>query len=180
MTISSKIKFWIRDNQDKRFWNKPDKWLIAVILDENGEQVYGKIKNGLAILERIPKPETGYSYLDIVKVIGPTGKQMARDDEIDEYTATKIYKKSNIPTFTFKAIIPKSSDYFRLLDWFEKYNKKAEFPWSPKDNNMEWREGYCTANNLEQAQKILNDFIKLDDSRQLKDVFYWDYNIKDK
>ena len=171
----NKISTWFKTQNEKRFWNTPDKWLVAIILDENKEQVYGKVKNGLAILERIPNPETGYSYLDIVKVDGPTGKQMFRDDEIEEYKAIALYKKSNIPTFTFKAIIPKSSDYFRLLDWFKKYDKKAEFPWSPKANNKEWRKGYCTADNLEQAKMILNAFINLDSSRQVKDIYHWDY-----
>lgn len=175
MKLLNKIKDWNQAKKEKIFWNNPDKWLVSVILDENNEQVYGKVKNELAILERIPKPETGYSYLDIVKVGGPTGKQMFRDEEIDEYKTIEIYKKSNIQTFTFKAVIPKSNDYFNLLDWFKKYDKKAEFPWSPKDNNMEWRKGYCTADNLEQATKILTDFIKLDKSRSVKDINHCDY-----
>jgi hypothetical protein len=178
MTMISRIRNWFKTKNEKRFWNNPDKWLVAVILDENREQVYGKVKNGLAILERIPKPETGFSYLDIVKVKGPTGKQMFREDEIEEYEAVELYKKSNIPTFTFKAIIPKSDDYFRLLDWFKKYDNKVEFPWSPKDNNEEWREGYCTAENLEQAEMILNEFIKQDNLRKVKDIYNWDYYKK--
>ncbi len=177
MIILDKIKYWIQLRKEKRFWNKPDKWLVAVILDENNEQVYGKVKDGLAILEGIPKPETGYFYHDIVKVVGPIGKQAYRDEEIEKYKSIGIYKSSNIPTFSFKAIIPKSSDYFKLLDWFKKYDKLAAFPWSPKDNNLEWRKGYCTADNLEQATKILNDFVQLDNSRDVKDINHWDYYL---
>ncbi|WP_041620360.1 hypothetical protein [Paludibacter propionicigenes] len=174
-----KIKYWIQKQKEKRFWNNPDKWLVAVILDDNNEQVYGKVKNGLAILERIPKPETGYFYLDIVKVVGPIGKQAFRDEEIEVFKAIEIYKSSNIPTFTFKAILPKPNDYFRLLDWFKQYDKKVEFPWSPKDYNLEWRKGYCTADNLEQATKILLDFVQLDRSRDVKEVNNWDYYLKE-
>lgn len=175
MRMINKIKSRFNEKKEKRFWNNPDKWLVAVILDENKEQVYGKVKNGLAILERIPKPETGYFYLDIVKVVGPTGMQIFRDDEIEEYTAIEVFKKSNIPTFTFKAIIPKSKDYFKLLDWFRKYEEKVEFPWSSKDNNLEWRKGYCTGKNIEQVRKILTEFMKLDKSRKVKDIYHWGY-----
>jgi hypothetical protein len=175
MNFFKKIKDLLQERKNKRFWKRPDIWLVAVILDENNEQVYGKVKNGLAILNRIPNPETGYSYLDIVRVVGPVGKQMFRDEEIEEYKAIGIYKKSNIPTFSFKAIIPKSSDYFKLLEWFKKYNKKVEFPWSAEDNNLEWRNGYCIADNLEQATKILTDFIKLDSSWKVKDIYPCDY-----
>ncbi|OFX87838.1 MAG: hypothetical protein A2W99_16110 [Bacteroidetes bacterium GWF2_33_16] len=170
MSIVKKLKIFISERKEKLFWNNPDKWLAVIILDENLEQVYGKVRNNLAILERIPKPETGYSYLDIVTVEGPIGKQLFRDEEIDVYKAIGIYRRSNILTFTYNAIIPNSKDYFRLLDWFKAYDKKAEFPWSPNDKNMEWRKGYCTADNLEQANRILREFISLDKSRQVKDI----------
>jgi hypothetical protein len=173
-----KLKSWFKEKKELRFWNNPDYWLVAIILTESGEQVYGKVRNGLAVLESIPKPETGYSYLDIVKVIGPTGKQMFKDDEIEEFKASEVYKKSNIATFTFKAILPKSTDYFKLLDWFKKYNKKAEFPWSPKSNNMEWRKGYCTADNLEHAKQILSEFVKIDETIKVKDIFHCDYSAE--
>jgi hypothetical protein len=170
MNIVKKLKVFFREIKEKLFWNNPDKWLAFIVLDENNEQVFGKVRNNLAILERIPKPETGYCYLDIVTVEGPIGKQLFRDEEIDVYRTNGIHRKSNISTFTFNAILPNSNDYFKLLNWFKEYNKKAEFPWSSNDNNMEWRKGYCTADNLEQANRILREFISLDKSRQVKDI----------
>jgi len=175
MSITNNIRIIIQKRKEKLFWNHPDNWLAAIILDENKEQVYGKVRNGLAILENIPKPETGYSYLDIVTVVSTTGKQMFREDEINEYKATGISKKSNIPTFTYKAILPKSRDYFEILDWFRMHGQITKFPWSPTDNNMEWRKGFCTAKNLDHARSILNDFINMDSSRKVKDIYNWDY-----
>jgi hypothetical protein len=175
MEFTKKINDWFLKKKDRQFWKTPDKWLVAVILDDTKNQVYGKVKNGLAILESIPKPETGYSYLDVVKVAGPIGKQKFRDDEIEEYKVIEIFKKSNIPTFTFKARIPNPGDYFKLCAWFEKNGKKVVFPWSSKENNLEWRKGFCTADNLEQAIKILTEFIKSDSSREVKDILNWDY-----
>src|SRR5690606_5655151 len=119
-------------------------------LNKNRDQVYGIVKKDLARLERIPRPETGFFYKDIVKVKGPIGTQLFRDDEIAEYEATEIYKSSNISTFTFKAIISKSTDYFKFLDWFKEHEQKVEFPWSTNEDNQEWRTGRCTAENLEQ------------------------------
>lgn len=169
------FKNWIQKKKSNFFWNYPDEYLAAIILDEVNGQVYGEVKKGLALLDGIPNPSTGYSYLDVVKVIGPIGKQMFRDEQIHEYKAVEIYKPSNIPTFTFKAIIPKSNDYFKFLDWFEKNGKKARLQWFPKENNTSWRIGYCTADNLKQATILLNDFMKLDSSIKIVDIADVDY-----
>ncbi len=166
-----------KKNEDA-FWKKPDVYLAAIILNKEREQVYGIIKNDLALLERIPKPETGFFYKDIVRVKGPIGTQLFRDDEIDEYEVIELYKSSNIPTYTFKAVIPDSRDYFKFLDWFKEHGLEVEFPWSSRDNNKEWRKGYCTAENLEQAKRILTKFINKKEECQVKDINKWDYYLK--
>ncbi|MBL1146055.1 MAG: hypothetical protein HND54_14045 [Bacteroidetes bacterium] len=178
MKLWKSILTLTRNKKEDIFWRNPDVYLAAIILNNEREQVCGIIKNDLALLERIPKPETGFFYKDVVRVNGPTGTQMFRDDEIDEYEVIELHKASNIPTFTFKAIIPDTRDYFKFLDWFKDYNQKVEFPWSSADNNTEWRKGRCTAENLEQAKKILTKFAKQKKDRQVKDINEWDYYLK--
>jgi len=178
MSFWESISTYIQKKKENNFWRNPDCYLAAIILNDEKEQVYGIVKKDLALLERIPKPETGFFYKDVIKVKGPIGKQLFRDDEINEYQAIELYKSSNIPTFTFKAIIPDSNDYFKFLDWFEESGQKVEFPWTSNDNNQEWRKGRCTAENLEQAKKILNGFVGKKEGRQVKDINHWDYYLK--
>ena len=60
MILIDKIKAWILCFVEERFWKNSDKFFVSIILDEEkGNQVYGKVKNDLAILQGIPKPETG-------------------------------------------------------------------------------------------------------------------------
>ena len=178
MSFWKSILTYKQRKKEDAFWRNPDVYLAAIILNKEREQVYGIIKNDLALLIRIPKPETGFFYKDVVKVTGPTGKQFFRDDEIDEYEVIGLHKASNIPTFTFKAIIPNSNDYFKFLDWFKKYGQKAEFPWSSRDNNREWRKGYCTAKNLEDAERILKEFVNKNKEAHVKDINEWNYYLK--
>jgi len=180
------MKLWVsildstRKRKEDNRWRNPDVYLAAIILNNEREQVFGIVKNDLALLERIPKPETGFFYKDVVRVNGPTGKQMFRDDEIDEYEVIELHKASNIPTFTFEAIIPSSRDYFEFFEWFKDFDHKVEFPWSTVNNNTEWRKGRCTADNLEQAKLILTKFIEQKRDRQVRDVNEWDYYVKSK
>jgi hypothetical protein len=178
MNYWKSISKYIQKKKEENFWRHPDCFLAAIILNEDKEQVYGIVKNDLALLECIPKPETGFFYKDVVKVEGPKGKQIFRDEEIDEYQAIELYKASNIPTFTFSAVIPDSKDYFRFLDWFKESGHNVEFPWSSNDNCIEWRKGRCTAENIEQAKEILNGFILKKEGRQVKDINYWDFYLK--
>jgi hypothetical protein len=148
-----KIKTYILDRREEAGWNHPDYWHAAVLM--NGDQVRARIKNNLALLEGVPKPETGYHYKDVVNVIGPVGKQFFRDDEINEYKATGVYKKSEYRTFSFEAILPRYKDYFCLLDSFKKADSMARFPWSSSNYDLEWRRGYCAAINIERVKDIL-------------------------
>jgi len=176
MQIITKIKAYLNDQKEKRFWRFPDQFIAVIQLNDN-VKVYAIVKNGLARLDRIPKPETGYSYLDIIEIQGPVAKEMFRDDEINVYKALNIIKKSNRPTFTFKAILPDKRDYFYLLQAFEDFKQKAEFPWSTTDNNLTWRKGYCTAESIQQAEQILSDFCKKDSRRKFRDLNNWDYYL---
>jgi hypothetical protein len=178
MSFWKSILTYIQNKKENNFWRNPDCYLAAIILNDKKDQVYGIVKNDLALLERIPKPETGFFYKDVVKVKGPIGKQLFRDDEINEYQAIELYKASNIPTFTFKAVILDSSDYFKFLDWFKESGHKVEFPWTSNANNKEWINGRCAAENLEQAKKILNGFVCKKEGRQVKDINHWDYYLK--
>jgi hypothetical protein len=176
MDILTKFKVYIKNRKEKRFWRYPDQFIAVIQLNEN-VKVYASVKKGFARLDRIPKPETGYSYLDIIEIQGPVAKEMFRDDEINVYKAVKIIKKSNRPTFTFKAILPDKKDYFYLLQAFEDLKQKAEYPWSTTDNNLTWRKGRCTAESLEQAEQILSDFCEKDSRRKFKDLNNWDYYL---
>jgi len=64
MSIWKSILTNIQKKKEDNFWRDPDCSLAAIILNEEREQVYGIVKNDLALLERIPKPETGFFYKD--------------------------------------------------------------------------------------------------------------------
>ncbi|MBK5285033.1 MAG: hypothetical protein JJE25_06490 [Bacteroidia bacterium] len=161
------------EQKKKRFWRRPDHYLTAIILGD--DQVYGKVKGDLALLDGVPKPGTGYFYKDIVKVIGPTGMQPFRDEEIPVFKAVGIYKKSNLPTFTFYAMLPTSKDYFYLLEEFKGKNLRARFTWFPNGNPTTWEKGYCAADKLETAKKLLEQFVSKAEGRKVKDIDHWDY-----
>ncbi|MFI0426889.1 MAG: hypothetical protein ACH34V_08045 [Flavobacterium sp.] len=144
---------------NKEFWRNPEKWIAAIILDSERNQTYGKVKNGFAIIERVPKPESGFNYLDIVKVNGPIGKQLYKDDEIEEYEAIEVEQKSDLKTYSYEAILPKSSDYFRLLEWFIENGQKTEMEFSMNFNEKRWLKGYCSSKSIEEADRILKSFV---------------------
>ena len=73
MNIFTNLNKHFKEWQERRFWKFPDISLAYIQLDEK-ELTIGSIKKNLSLLEGIPKPETGYSYLDIVEVEGPIGK----------------------------------------------------------------------------------------------------------
>jgi hypothetical protein len=176
MRIINRIKAYLIGRKERRFWKFPDQSIAVIQLNEN-EKVYASVKNGLARLDRIPKPETGYSFLDIIEIQGPVGKEMFRDDEINVYQVLKIRKKSYRQTFTFKAILPDMKDYFYLIREFEDLGQKVEFPWSTTDNNLTWRKGYCVTESIQQAEQILKDFCQKDSRRKYKDLYNWDYYL---
>jgi hypothetical protein len=177
MNIFTNLKKQFKEWQERRFWKFPDISLAYIQLDEK-ELTIGSIKKNLSLLEGIPKPETGYSYLDIVEVEGPIGKKLFREDEIYVYKAKKIYKKSNRPTFVFKIILPDSKDSFKLSNVFNLAGFRAAIPWSPIQNNTAWRHCLCTASDLSQVKSILDDFCSKDSRRKVKDIFPWDQYLK--
>ena len=175
MMTFDKIKTYCKKWKEKRFWRNPDHYLAAILLEN--DQVYGEVKGELAILTNIPKPTSGYFYKDVVKVTGPIGKQFFRDEEIFEFKAVGIFKKSNIPTFTFDAILPKSQDYFYLMNEFKGENLRVRYKWSPNGNPTVWEKGYCTANSLDEVEKILEQFVNKGEGRRIKNINHWNYGI---
>jgi len=177
MHIFTNLKKHFKEWQERRFWKFPDISLAYIQLDEK-ELTIGSIKKNLSLLIRIPKPETGYSYLDIVEVEGPIGKKLFREDEINVFKVKKIYKKSNRPTFVFKITLPDPRDYFELSRVFNLAGFEAEIPWSSTENNTSWRHCRCTASDLSQVESILDDFCSKDNRRKVKDIFHWDHYLK--
>jgi hypothetical protein len=171
MQLIEKIKSYLTERKEKRFWRRPDHYLVAIDLGD--DQVYGEVRQNLGFLDGIPKPETGYFYHDIVNVIGPTGTQSFRDEEIPVFKAVGIYKKSNLPTFTFYAMLPKSNDYFYLLEEFKGKSQRARFSWFPNGNPTAWEKGYCTADSLETAKILLQQFVSKGEGRKIKDIIVW-------
>jgi hypothetical protein len=169
--LIEKIKSYLTEQKEKRFWKRPDYYLVAINLGD--DQVYGEVRQNLGFLAGVPKPETGYFYHDIVKVIGPTGTQPFKDEEIAVFKAVSIHKKSNLPTFIFYAMLPTSKDYFYLLEEFKGKNQRARFSWFPNGNPTTWEKGYCTTDSLETAKKILEQFVSKGEGRKIKDVSYW-------
>lgn len=161
-------------NFDKHFWTKPDDYLCAIILDENGKQAYAIKKDGLALLKSLPPFETGYKYYDIVKVTKESGQQKYRDDFISIYNALEIYCPSDNYTFQFKAIISDSSQYFQLSEWFAKHNQASSLVWKMHYEKDEWNKCFCSAKNLAQAIILLEEFKEANTNKtsnfQFKDI----------
>ena len=153
-----------------QFWTNLDKYLVAFQLNDEDDIVNGCIKDNLGLLEGIPKPTTGYHYLDVINFVGPISKRLFKDEEIDMYQATKVFKNSNIPTFSFKATLTNNVGYFDLISLFKKQGQFVQFPWSQDANDSEWRKGYCVANDIEQAKNLLGQFFNQDIQRRVKDI----------
>ena len=171
------LKILFRDWREKRYWKFPDISIAYIKLDES-ESAIGSIKKNLGRLERIPKPETGYNYLDIVEVEGPIGKKIFMEDELDVYKVKRLFKKSNRPTFVFKIILPDSKDSFELSRIFNLAGFKAQIPWSSTQNNTAWRHCLCTATDLNQVKSLLSEFCSGDNRRKVKDILPWDHYLK--
>jgi hypothetical protein len=150
-------------------WKAPDHWLAALIID-NSDVVYGKVKDGFAILERIPSPESGFCFHDIVKVQGPIGTQKYKDDDIDEYKVQGLHKKSTFITFSFDAILPTWDTFFNLTELFNSqgYSVKATGTFDAVPTH--WKGCYCTAESLEIAKALLSKFLKPNPKASIKDL----------
>jgi hypothetical protein len=139
-------------------WGKPDHWLAAIILDSEGNQVYGKTIDGVALLEGIPHPSTGLNYLDVVEVKKSQETQMYKDDPISIYRFSGIYKKSGNKTFIYEAVIPNYKIFHNLDDWFSANGQKNYIMFKMKFDDQEWLNGTCSAKNIDEARKILKNF----------------------
>lgn len=143
---------------EKIFWSNPESWFSAIILNDNGNQVYGKVKNNLALIESLPEINTGYHFNDIVRVNSTKSKQLYKDDYISEYKAQELYSSSGNFTFQFKAIISNTSEYFDLQQWFVVNNQISSLIFKTKYEKKESNICFCSAKNLAEANKILTDF----------------------
>lgn len=158
-------------NPNHSFWDEPDNWLADV---EIGEQlIFCRVKNGLAILDRIPHPKTGYYYRDVVKVKGPVGKSCFRDEEIQLYQAAGLHHPSPYPSFTFEAVAPLKGDYFKLAGTSSPLVYQVEFSYSDTEPNYNFREGVCAAHSIEKVTIFLNAFASLGEGRQVRNIREW-------
>jgi hypothetical protein len=159
-----------RKNADQgmaKLFRSQDHHLAAVKIGDY--YVHARIKDDLALLESVPNPSTGYHYRDIVEVRGPIGTIPFRDKEISIYELVQLLESSGIPTFLFKAKIPTTDGYFSLVSSFGK-EESISFPYSSKDNNKEWRKGYCAVQSYERLMEILSYFIFTDHDCKFKDI----------
>lgn len=143
---------------EKKFWSNPDSWFSAIILNDRGDQVYGKVKNNLALIESLPLINTGYHFNDIVIVNNTKSKQLYKDDYISEYKTQELYCRSDNFTFQFKAIISNTSEYFDLQQWFVDHNQISSLIFKTKYEKDEWNICFCSAKNIAQANEMLTDF----------------------
>ncbi|MFA6455664.1 MAG: hypothetical protein WCW40_02490 [Bacteroidota bacterium] len=151
-----------------RKFNHPDVWLAAVSVGDI--RVYARIKKDCALLERVPTPESGYHFKDVVRIRGPVGKSYFRDEEIMVYEALEVVIPSHIQSFRFTAIVPTPGDYFALVDCFRGATTHVEFPYSTKEFDPEWRMGFCAARNMQEAKANLDKFTAANDQRKVKDL----------
>lgn len=156
-----------KENINKVFSN-PDIWIACIDLGD--DRVYGKIKDRMALLEGIPKPNTGYRFNDIVEVGEPIGKTIYRDDEISVYQAIRIIKSSNLPTFSFEAIVPSSNDWFDLSEVFNRGNTHMRFPYRNNYPVKHWEHGYCIASNIKEAESIFEEFVVSGKDRKVRNI----------
>lgn len=143
---------------EEKFWLNPDSWFSAIILNDNGDQVYGRVKNNLALIESLPNIKTGFHFKDVVKVISTNGKQLYKDDYISEYKAQELYCHSDNLTFQFKAIISNTSEYFDLQQWFVEHKQISSLIFKTRYEKDDWNICFCSAKNLTEANTMLADF----------------------
>ena len=156
-----------KDNIYKAF-SKPDDWLACIDLEN--DKVYGKIKDKQALLEGIPKPSTGFRFNDIVEVSDAIGTTYFRDEQISVYKAIRIIQSSNLPTFSFEAIVPTSNDWFDLSEVFKRQNTHLRFPYQSDYPVKHWEKGYCIASNIKEAESIFEEFIVSGKDRKVKNI----------
>ncbi|MDR3626477.1 MAG: hypothetical protein P4L45_06575, partial [Ignavibacteriaceae bacterium] len=149
-------------------FSKPDEWIACIDLGE--DKVYGKIKDGKALLERIPSPNTGYRFNDIVEIGTPIGKTFIRDDEILVYQAIKVVTPSNLSTFSFEVIIPNSEAWGDLHEIAESFNAIIEVEYKIKYEGKKWTTGYCVTPNIKVLKSILEIFVISGNNRKVKNV----------
>ena len=161
--ISDYLKF-------KFYWKFPDAVLAAIILDQEENQVYGRVKKGYAILESLPLPKTGYQYKDIVKVSKTDKVQFYREDKIQEFKSQKIYRKSNIPTFVFGLKLSEYQDYFQLQEKFREFGHKILIPDFKADKIGKWITSYGSSDNLKQVKEILKKFTDSNKNCKIRNI----------
>lgn len=160
-------------NKTEDFWKDPDRFFIFIRLGDKGESVTGRLKGDYALIEQIPEPESGYFYKDQVKVKGPIGLRFFRDDEIAEYQAIALFKRTKIQTFTFEGIISNSKDYFDLREAFFKIGQAVEFPFPHDNRKFEWQRGLCVGQNHEQVSRVLDEYSRRGKHRKIKGLKLW-------
>lgn len=143
---------------DKKIWSNPDCWFAAIILNDIGDQVYGRVKNNLALIENLPNANTGYHYRDIIKVNKTNKQQLYKDDYIPEFKVQELFSPSKNLTFQFKAIISNTTEYFDLQQWFVEHNQSSSLIFKTKYEKDDWNICFCLAINLEEANKLLSGF----------------------
>ena len=143
---------------EKNFWSNPDSWFSAIKLNDNGDQVYGRVKNNLALIESLPNIKTGFYFKDVVKVNITNDRQLYKDDYISEYKTQELYSRSDNLTFQFNAIISNTSEYFDFQQWFVVHNQISSLIFKTKYEKDEWNICFCSAKNLAEANSILADY----------------------
>ncbi len=136
----------------------------------NGENIYACKKGDLALLKRIPKPESGYRYLDVVRIGEPIGKTLVRDDEIFVYESKEIVFKSNISTYQFDAVIPTPKDYFNLMARFSAPMGRIDVPFPFNDPEFDLKKGFGAFKDINQAKLILEKYVKDNQDRQINNI----------
>ena len=150
-------------------FSRPDHYLAYIDLG-NGSMASGRIKSKHALIQSIPGPETGYRFHDIIEVTGPTGIGYFRDEEVSIFKALKVVTPSNLPTFSFEAVVPSPGDYFALTAMFNTGNRRVSFPYQLNNSWMQWQKGYLVASNIQEAKNILAEFLVLGPNRKVRNI----------
>ena len=141
-----------------------------IAIEINGGNMLAFKKGDLAIIKHVPKPESGYRYLDVVRIGKQVGTSKVRDDEILVYSCKEKVFESKIPTYQFEAVIVTPRDYFNLTDKFNATIGSISIPFPFNDPEYDWKQGYFASIDLEKVKTIFDNFVKDNQSRQIKNI----------
>jgi hypothetical protein len=141
------------------FWSSPEAALVHLSFADSDLGMLGMTRNGLALLHFMPPADTGYHYLDVVTVEGPMGTTQFKDDPVDIYRVTGLYRQSGNNTYRFEIQLASMDEYNELLARFQVAGQCFSLDTNGTFDAGQWLKGICSARYLHEAAAILQGTI---------------------